>query len=173
MQSTRNPWLDLACTMIRHASNGLTNQSGMNDASARLTGFENAEHEALAFLGSDLFDALVDAVLAQQAGKPGERSPDEYVQDVIQRAYGGAVEVVTDAPGVGQTIPHRGGERPGGRGYVDPLSETSPAGTFLLDEYTQIIQAEQDTPDVLVIELPGLSLMEDVSLEPTTTVRNS
>jgi len=145
--------------MISSASSALANQNSAGDAAARSTGFENAEHEALAFFGSDWFDQLVQGIKADEPDRPGTPVPDDYVRAAIDRAYGDRIEVVTsiDDP----EIPRRKGRRRRGKGYTRPLSNGRPA-VSLLHSYGEVIRQERVPLDCFILELPGVQ-MEGIS----------
>ena len=146
---TNHDAIVLALAVINQASRALTNPGHGYNAAARSCGFENDEHEVMAFLSSDWFDLMIDSILESD---PNRRAPVEYAQDMIDHAYGqGQIEVV---PGGGEEIRRREGRRPRGMFYVRAISETAKPGDDILDEYNHIIALEQVSPDLVVILVP-------------------
>ena len=56
----------LALAIIKQASSALSSPGHGYNAVARSCGFENAEHEVMAFLASDWFDLMVDSILESE-----------------------------------------------------------------------------------------------------------
>jgi hypothetical protein len=154
--------LELAYAVIGEGAAALASQSNDHNAAARAIGFENAEHEVLDFIASDWFDLMIDAICAS-SDTPTGRSPAEYVQDVLDRAFDGAV-AITECDD--EEILRRTWEVPKGHKYASSLAEVAPAGTKLLEAYNRIIRVEQLPPLGLILELPGIQLGEAVCYGP-------
>ena len=158
-QRSRDPWVDLATAMIESAVNVLTSPSNAADAAAHIAGFENAEHEALAFLASDLFEQLVDHVQGCQRSYPGQQTPQELVRVAIRRAYGDKVRVVdVHPPGTSVPIVQRKWDRPDGKQFLPHLGRGEEYTGFLVRGYEQTIEAESIRPDQLILVLPGVEV---------------
>ena len=142
--------LELAYAMIGEGTAALATQSNEHNTAAHAVGFENAEHETLAFLASDWFDIVVDAICAG-SGTPTARTPDEYAQDILDRAFGGDVVVVRcdDGP-----LLRRTWDLPIGHKYSPSLARTVAPGTYLLSSYNAILELEQFNLERIVLVLP-------------------
>ena len=148
----------LALAAIGQASRALATRTNDYNSAARSCGFENVEHEILAFLASDLFDLMVDSILDGQDAAT-KRTPLEYAQDVVDRAYGeGAITVVSCEA---EPILSRPGNRPRGKRYIEPLSQTLDSGEDILGGYNRMIELEQICPDVVLLEIPLESIGVD------------
>lgn len=147
--------------LIEHAMQVLASQSNEHNAAARSRGFENAEHEVLAFLSSERFTFLVDSLYQ------GNVAANELIQGILDKAYGPDVLTVVelDEPA---PIVRRQGRRPANRGYTAPLVRDLEPGADALQEYERAIQEEQMHPDQLILELPGFTLwIEELTNEHT------
>ena len=136
----------IAADIIAQGVAALCTQSNEHNAAARGAGFENAEHEVLAFLGSDWFAFLVETLLDR------DESPSELVQAILDQAYDGTVQVV-ECPEP-RPVWRRSGRRRREKGYTKALSETMPEGTLLLREYDRIIQVEYADTGCILLEVP-------------------
>jgi hypothetical protein len=145
--------LDIVVSLVSAVAPTLAAQTNEDHAAARAVGFEDAVHDMLTFVGSDWFDLIVDAVLA---GKPGAGTPVEYAQAIVDAALGeGVLEVVEIEPREPvwwQDKPPRGHK------YGPPALQTAAPGTCVVDAYEARIQAAQGEPELIVLELPGLTL---------------
>jgi hypothetical protein len=137
---------ELACTIIQQAIRVLCLPSKDDDAAARSIGFENSEHEVLAFLGSDWFDTLVHLACPDY-----DRPIDEMIQSILDKVYDGKIVVVPSKDGL---IRRRRGRRPKGKGYTPHMAHDADGGTELLEAYNRILEVEQVTTDCIVLEVP-------------------
>jgi hypothetical protein len=152
----------IALGLVEDTMSILASQTNEDHAAARTTGFENAEHDALAFLASDWFEQIIDSLQALAPHVPYARTALEYVQLCIDAALGeGVLEAYElDTPqGVIRRAMHRGMR---GHTYMQPIAAMAPAGTDVLDEYESHIRAEQEEPEMIVLELPGFGLAIEV-----------
>ena len=137
---------ELACTIIQQAIRVLCFPNKDDDAAARSIGFENSEHEVLAFLASDWFETLVHFVCPDY-----DRPIDEMIQEILDKVYGGKIVVVPSEDGL---IRRRRGRRPKGKGYTPHMAHTVEPGTELLEAYNGILEVEQVLTDCIVLEVP-------------------
>lgn len=136
----------LALAIVTQAITALSTQSNEHIAVARQVGFENAEHEVLAFLSSDWFDLLLSVICTSD----NSRSPIEFAQEIVDRAYGpGKIKVVP------RELPDEILRRDGPKGYkyVDRISDTARPGTGILEVYNDVLRQEIIQPDCIVIEV--------------------
>ena len=121
-----DPYKLLALKMIEAAkSNLLASPSNAHaQASARSAGFENSEHEALAFIASDLFDAIVQSL---------GLDPLEQAQRLIEQRWDDVQVIQLDKP-----IPSNGNGRYAKRRRVKHLGDRV-RETPLLEEYDRRI----------------------------------
>jgi len=155
---TDDPWLDLvvgrgfpghgAQGIVGSVRSTLLYQNGERaNVVARLLGFVNAEHEALAAIASPFFLFLVDQVLAQSPYHPGQRDPVEYAQALLDLRYQGRVVMNSLEEILEAKPPLRRGRdriRPYGRSYP-PITANGRARWAILEvleEYNSIILRE-------------------------------
>jgi len=148
---------DIVISLVSDVVPALAAQTNEDHAAARTAGFEDAVHDLLAFIGSEWFDLIVDAVLA---GKPGAGTPLEYVQAIVDGALGeGVLEVVEIEPR--ETVWWQD-RPPRGHQYGPSALQTAAPGTCVVEAYEARIRAVQEEPELIVLELPGFSLAIEV-----------
>ncbi|NIV32720.1 MAG: hypothetical protein GWN58_25730, partial [Anaerolineae bacterium] len=150
--------LDIVISLVAKTVAGLAVQANADHAAARAVGFENAEHDLLTFLASDWFDVIVDGIQAE--GRSG-RTSLECAQAVVDAVWGpGVLEAVEVTP---REPVCRHGKPPHGYEYLAPVADAAEPGTDIIEVYEARIRAEQERPDLIVLELPGCTLAIEVS----------
>jgi hypothetical protein len=137
---------ELAAEIIQQAIRVLCFPNKDDDAAARSIGFENSEHEVLAFFASDWFETLVNFVCPDY-----DRPMDEMIQGILDKVYDGKIVVVPSKDGL---IRRRRGRRPKGKGYTPHMAHDADEGTELLEAYNRILEVEQVATDCIVLEVP-------------------
>ena len=140
---------ELAAEVIQQAIRVLCFPNKDDDAAARSIGFENSEHEVLAFFASDWFETLVNLVCPDY-----DRPIDEMIQEILDKVYDGKIVVVPSEDGL---IRRRPGRRPKGKGYTPHMAHTAEPGTEILEAYNRILEVEQVDTDCIVLEVPLFS----------------